>query len=196
MEKHPTAKPFCNKGWRHLHVMSQIMPTAVTGAHVFSGHDGTVGIGQAAVPASQDVQEVQQHDDSPPWDESGFYGDSQVSSMTFCKVLDSNWTLQPESQAQDVEEPQLRPLTPTPTPSASHTPVPLRFSTPTPASQTQTPANHVSDPFFTLSLLMSSLAQIIPEASCFFSCSTCQASPCLRRCCCSSATSLISCKLW
>ncbi|KAF8326493.1 hypothetical protein F5887DRAFT_1196839 [Amanita rubescens] len=59
VEKHPAAKPFKNKGWKHLHVMSQIMPAVLTGAHVFSASHGTIGIGEAMVPASQPETQLQ-----------------------------------------------------------------------------------------------------------------------------------------
>jgi hypothetical protein len=74
VEKHPNAKPFRNKGWRHLHKVSQIMPASVQGAHVYSARDGTMGIDEAPVPAHQE------HAGSPThWSESGFNDNSQVS---------------------------------------------------------------------------------------------------------------------
>lgn len=83
VEKHPGAKPFKNKGWKHLHVMSQIMPAVLTGAHVFSASHGTIGIGEARVPASQVMPEQDWEGSPTHWSDSGFHDDSQASHVFF-----------------------------------------------------------------------------------------------------------------
>lgn len=35
IKKHPAAKPFRNRGWVHLQRMTDIMPSTVSGSHVF-----------------------------------------------------------------------------------------------------------------------------------------------------------------
>jgi hypothetical protein len=32
---HKDTKPFKNRGWRHLHLMMQLMPSTVQGVHVY-----------------------------------------------------------------------------------------------------------------------------------------------------------------
>lgn len=84
VEKHPNAKPFRNKGWKHLHNVSQIMPVTVQGAHVFSARDGTMGINEGSAPA------VEEREGSPThWSESGFNDNAQVSySKNEIQLLD------------------------------------------------------------------------------------------------------------
>lgn len=40
---HKDAKPFKNRGWRHLNLVSQIMPSNVQGENVYRGSNSTVG---------------------------------------------------------------------------------------------------------------------------------------------------------
>ncbi|RXW11640.1 hypothetical protein EST38_g14215 [Candolleomyces aberdarensis] len=44
IKKVPYAKPFRNKGWKHLRKVDQLMPATLHGTHVFSASQGTVGL--------------------------------------------------------------------------------------------------------------------------------------------------------
>lgn len=61
---HKDAKPFKNRGWRHFHLVAQIMPSTVRGVHVYCPSDSTVGIySQSQVVDDGDSNE---HAPSPP----------------------------------------------------------------------------------------------------------------------------------
>ena len=73
VKKHPKAKIFCNKGWKHLSNVVLIMPSTVSSAHVFhltaaapatinsSDHLASPGP-DSPLKAASDPQEVEDSD--------------------------------------------------------------------------------------------------------------------------------------